>query len=155
MHEDVEWSHFAYSAYVTDEFYLCNAVMLFASLERLGSKAERVMMYPRDMHYDVTEKDKTSELLLKAREEYRVRLEPVDVIKNTKDSSVWADSFTKLLAFNQTRYKRVLNLDTDGMILQVWPFCTPRTNGRHSSLTFRNLALGRPVFSPVFTGCHA
>lgn len=30
----------------------------------------------------------------------------------------WAESFTKLLAFNQTQYERVLSLDSDGMVLQ-------------------------------------
>jgi len=39
------------------------------------------------------------------------------------------DSFTKLLAFNQTGYKRVLSLAWDATMLQVWLliFCrTPR-----------------------------
>lgn len=30
----------------------------------------------------------------------------------------WAESFTKLLIFNQTQYDRVLYLDSDGMVLQ-------------------------------------
>jgi len=30
----------------------------------------------------------------------------------------WADSYTKLLVFNQTQYDRVLSLDSDGTILQ-------------------------------------
>lgn len=32
--------------------------------------------------------------------------------------ATWADSFTKLLAFNQTQYSRVLSIDSDSMILQ-------------------------------------
>lgn len=31
----------------------------------------------------------------------------------------WAASYTKLLAFNQTEYDRVLNLDSDATLLQV------------------------------------
>lgn len=31
----------------------------------------------------------------------------------------WAKSYTKLLAFNQTEYDRVLNLDSDATISQV------------------------------------
>ena len=34
------------------------------------------------------------------------------------DVATWAESFTKLLAFNQTQYKRVLHLDSDATVLQ-------------------------------------
>lgn len=34
------------------------------------------------------------------------------------DPATWADSFTKLLAFNQTQYERVLSLDSDSTVLQ-------------------------------------
>lgn len=33
-------------------------------------------------------------------------------------TATWADSFTKLLAFNQTQYDRVLSMDSDSTILQ-------------------------------------
>ena len=33
-------------------------------------------------------------------------------------SATWADSYTKLLAFNQTQYDRVLSLDSDTTVLQ-------------------------------------
>ena len=33
-------------------------------------------------------------------------------------AATWAESFTKLLAFNQTQYNRVLHLDSDGTVLQ-------------------------------------
>lgn len=33
--------------------------------------------------------------------------------------ATWAESYTKLLAFNQTQYDRVLNLDSDSTVLQV------------------------------------
>ena len=35
------------------------------------------------------------------------------------DSATWADSYTKLLAFNQTQYDRVLSLDSDSTVLQL------------------------------------
>lgn len=35
-----------------------------------------------------------------------------------QEAGTWAESFTKLLAFNQTQYKRVLNLDSDSTVLQ-------------------------------------
>ena len=34
------------------------------------------------------------------------------------DLATWSDSFTKLLAFNQTQYDRVLSLDSDATVLQ-------------------------------------
>lgn len=37
----------------------------------------------------------------------------------TGDQGTWAESYTKLLAFNQTQYARVLQLDSDSIILQV------------------------------------
>lgn len=36
----------------------------------------------------------------------------------TISTAEWADSYTKLLAFNQTQYERVLSLDSDSTILQ-------------------------------------
>lgn len=33
--------------------------------------------------------------------------------------ATWAESFTKLLAFNQTQYDRVLNVDSDATVLQT------------------------------------
>lgn len=35
----------------------------------------------------------------------------------TWDTDTWADSFTKLLAFNQTSYARILTLDSDATVL--------------------------------------
>lgn len=36
----------------------------------------------------------------------------------------WAESYTKLLAFNQTQYARVLSLDSDATLFQVTNFWT-------------------------------
>lgn len=33
--------------------------------------------------------------------------------------ATWADSYTKLLAFNQTKYDRVLSIDSDSLLLQA------------------------------------
>jgi len=37
----------------------------------------------------------------------------------TTVAETWAESYTKLLAFNQTDYDRVLSLDSDSTVLQV------------------------------------
>ncbi|KAI1415521.1 glycosyltransferase family 8 protein [Hypoxylon sp. FL1857] len=117
----VNWSRYAYTQYVTNAAYLCNSVMIFETLFRLGSKADRVMMYPETM-MNPTETNPTSEearLLVKARDEYKVKLVPVSVQRRSGGDSTWAESFTKLLAFNQTQYDRVLNVDSDATILQT------------------------------------
>ncbi|KAK4184884.1 family 8 putative glycosyltransferase [Podospora australis] len=109
--EQIDWSRFAYLQYVTNDNYLCNSLMIFESLHRLGSKADRVMLYPSEVKAD-------NPLLLKARDEYNVKLVPIAVQSKQTADSTWAESFTKLLAFNQTDYDRVLHLDSDAVVLQ-------------------------------------
>ncbi|KAG9252448.1 glucose N-acetyltransferase [Emericellopsis atlantica] len=118
---DVDWSRFAYTQYATDSEYLCNSVMLFEALHRLGSRADRVLMYPSHMMPNIEVEQTTTDdqrLLRKAAEQYKVRLVPVEVQHRSGDDATWADSFTKLLAFNQTQYSRVLSLDSDSTLLQ-------------------------------------
>ena len=77
--DDTDWSRFAYSQYVAnDTAYLCNAVMMFEALDRLHSKPDRVLMYPRGWNAE----DGTSinsRLLTKAQEQYKVKLVPIQV----------------------------------------------------------------------------
>ncbi|KAI1822782.1 glycosyltransferase family 8 protein [Xylaria intraflava] len=116
----VDWSQYAYTQYVTNKEYLCNSVMIFETLHRLKAKADRVMMYPENM-MSATETNPISyeaKLLAKARDMYGVKLVPVSVQRRPGGDATWAESFTKLLAFNQTQYKRVVNVDSDATILQ-------------------------------------
>lgn len=79
--DNINWSRYAYTQYVTNAAYLCNSVMIFETLHRLGSKADRVMMYPEKM-MNPTETNPTSDdarLLVKARDQYKVKLVPVSV----------------------------------------------------------------------------
>ncbi|KAF5023389.1 hypothetical protein F66182_4546 [Fusarium sp. NRRL 66182] len=118
--DSTDWTKFAYVQYVTDEDYLCNSVMAFETLHRLDSRADRLMMYPSEMMSPDADSanTKAQQLLIKARDEYNVKLQPIQVQHKEGDDLTWADSFTKLLAFNQTQYDRVLSLDSDGMVLQ-------------------------------------
>lgn len=75
--DPVDWSGFAYVQYVTNTAYLCNSVMLFEILHRLGSKADRLMMFPKG--FDLNDDDTEAKLLLKARDEYGVKLKPIEV----------------------------------------------------------------------------
>ncbi|PCD31274.1 hypothetical protein AU210_010929 [Fusarium oxysporum f. sp. radicis-cucumerinum] len=114
------WSRFAYIQYVTNEDYLCNSVMIFEALHRLGSKADRLLMYPQEMLDPEAEYSSShgGKLLIRARDEYNVTLQPIEIQHRDGQDETWADSFTKLLAFNQTQYERVLSLDSDSTVLQ-------------------------------------
>lgn len=114
----VDYSQFAYVQYVTNPQYLCNSLMIFESLQRLGSQADRLMMYPQDWSVDPSSTSSESRLLRKARDDYNAQLMPIEVQRKSGDAT-WGDSFTKLLAFNQTQYKRVLSLDSDATVLKV------------------------------------
>lgn len=75
----VDWSRYAYSQYATSSAYLCNAVMVFEALERLGSRAQRVLFYPETWDVDVeSSRDRDSQLLRMAAETYGALLIPVD-----------------------------------------------------------------------------
>ena len=75
--EATQLSNFAYVQYVTNVPYLCNSVMLFESLHRLGSKADRLLMYPEEM--DLSEDTVEGYLLGKARDEYEAVLQPIEI----------------------------------------------------------------------------
>lgn len=80
----VDWSRFAITQYVTNSEYLCNSVMLFERLQHVGSRADRVMMYPSYMLDPAaatsdTRQSNDARLLLKARDEYNARLVPIQV----------------------------------------------------------------------------
>lgn len=105
-----DWSKFAYIQYATNSEYLCNAVMLLQSLHHLKSRADRVLMYPEKMLPDPEDMDgggfQEGELLVKARDEYGVKLVPIQL--QHKDTIDGACIFAKgrrvklLLILSQT-----------------------------------------------------
>ncbi|OTA08366.1 N-acetylglucosaminyltransferase [Trichoderma parareesei] len=120
--DGTDWSRFAYTQYVTNSLYLCNSVMLLERLHHLGSRADRVLMYPEKMLPDPETWDdggfQDAELLIKARDEYGVKLKPIQVQHRETVDDTWSDSYTKLLAFNQTHYERVIAIDADVALLK-------------------------------------
>ncbi|KAF8463914.1 nucleotide-diphospho-sugar transferase [Kalaharituber pfeilii] len=121
--KSIDWTRFAYLQYVTESERLCNSVMLFESLHRVQSRAQRVLMYPStwgapgsDDWKKLPAQDR--ENLEKARDQYKVILEPVSIIVKKGKESTWEASFTKLLAFNQTQYSRVIMCDNDATLLK-------------------------------------
>ncbi|KAJ5335795.1 uncharacterized protein N7506_005731, partial [Penicillium brevicompactum] len=114
----VDWSRFAYSQYATNTAYLCNSVMIFETLHRLNSRADRFLIYPSRFSADENDDGAESRLLRQARDEYNVKLVPTHIQRRHGGDPTWSESFTKLLAFNQTQYDRVLSLDSDVTMLQ-------------------------------------
>ncbi|KAF4948017.1 hypothetical protein FGADI_10012 [Fusarium gaditjirri] len=115
----LDWSRFAYTQYVTNSEYLCNSLMFFEALQRLGSRPDRVMMVPESMLEPEMVNSSDAYLLNKARHQYNVKLVPIAIQTNWAGDATWADSYTKLLAFNQTKYDRVLSIDSDSLLLQA------------------------------------
>lgn len=117
IYKNVDWSRYAYSQYATNSAYLCNAVMIFESLSRLGSKADRILLYPQEWDLDIASgSDRDSQLLVKARDIYGVKLTPVEIPK--ADDNAWNGSFIKFMTWGQTQYDRVLHLDSDATMLK-------------------------------------
>lgn len=124
----VDWQRFAYSLYATDAHSLCNALLVFDSLKRLGTRADRVLLYPKQWDTVVSSHtDRTSQLLTKARDQYKVNLLPIGLLgqdgatlpgEGLDVESNWDASITKLRAFELTPYKRVMHLDADMTILR-------------------------------------
>lgn len=76
----VDWSRYAYTQYATSGPYLCNSVMVFEALHRLGSRADRVLFYPEDWDsIPDSENDRNSQLLKVAEMVYNVQTVPVDI----------------------------------------------------------------------------
>lgn len=144
-----DWSKFAYTQYVTEKNYLCNSLMIFEALQRLKSRAERLMMYPEQWSLESDSPEST--LLRKARDDYNVKLVPIHV-QHFSGEATWGDSFTKLLAFNQTQYERVISLDSDANVLQV--MYSPLSSCSLLRLTCF-IAYGRVVFLTQDSRCNA
>ncbi|KAL1801680.1 hypothetical protein ACET3X_002022 [Alternaria dauci] len=123
--DNIVWSDFAYVQYVTNSNYLCNSLIIFEALRRHGTKEDPLMMYPQEwsvpqdvLDDDAPPVDYEGGLLAQARDKYHVHLNPIQV-KTYVDGNdaMWQDSYTKLLAWNQTQYKRVISLDSDATLL--------------------------------------
>lgn len=83
--DHIDWSRFAYAQYATNTIYLCNSVMFFEILHRLGSRAELLLMYPSTFAVETgtgTSETQESRLLRKARDLYGVNLQPIEVQKS-------------------------------------------------------------------------
>ncbi|RMY16598.1 hypothetical protein D0867_06472 [Hortaea werneckii] len=115
--EDGSWKDFAYCTYATAPDHLCNSLMLLESLYQTEAKADRLLLYSNQ--WSVDDDSAEASLLRKARDQYDVKLQPIGIWQlDSVADLTWAAGFTKWLSFNQTQYKRVLSLDSDGTVLR-------------------------------------
>ena len=88
---DTDWSQFAYSQFVTDSDYLCNSVMALEALDRLGSKAARILMYPFEWSLDSNQTTRPNQLLRIAETLYKATLIPVQVQRVDTGDREWSN----------------------------------------------------------------
>lgn len=89
--KQVDWSRFAYTQYATDKSYLCNSLMIFEALHRLGSKPDRVLMYASEFYTSEDDDSKQSRMLRFARDNYGVKLNPIQVQLRGGDGGEYPD----------------------------------------------------------------
>ena len=108
IYKNVDWSRYAYALYATETAYLCNALMIFSSLATFGSRADRVLFYPSTWDLDIDSgTDRDSQLLVKARDELRVKLLPVEDTVGIE-----------FRAWELSQYDRLLAIDGDTTVLK-------------------------------------
>ena len=132
-HKSIDWSSFAYSSYATSTAYLCNSLLIFDALHRYGSKADRVLFYPDFWDTQISgASDRESQLLVMARDIYKVKLMPVDMdaggldedsededgdggegVGNTSPGGGLGSDVIRFLAWDQRQYDRVIHLESD------------------------------------------
>ena len=101
--------------------------MVFEALNRLGSKADRVLLYPREWNAERADpEDRNSQLLIRAKGKYGVKLKPTQLLGldgpeepgPLDKPSGYETSITKLRVFELDNYERVLIFDTDVTVQQ-------------------------------------
>lgn len=93
------WAKAAYVQLVRKHVHICNAVMLFAELERQESMAQRIMLYPKEWHFKQPSRghpdlhvETSLRLLRNAAKRYKVELQPVSRIQESSEGvSAWRD----------------------------------------------------------------
>ncbi|KAK3058319.1 hypothetical protein LTR09_001397 [Extremus antarcticus] len=125
--DSTDWSRLAYVQYATDTHTLCNALMIFEALKRLGSKADRALLYPEEWDSPSSGSDaRNGQMLKRARKDYGVKLRPIQLLSingpaepgTFKHPSDYGTSITKFRLFELDEYDRVLHFDGDSILQQ-------------------------------------
>ena len=118
------WARLAHAQVLRHQLDVCNAVMLFAELERQESLADRIMLYPKSWDDGRWEDDTASlksletslRIIQLASTRYDVSLMPIDPIIQSEEPDL-AYPLEGLLSF--TNYERILVLPTPGILLNA------------------------------------
>ncbi|KAF4045460.1 putative glucose N-acetyltransferase 1 [Phytophthora infestans] len=101
---------FAYLFYVTSNTYACAAMQFIDRLinhfETNTSRIDVVVLHTRRVG---------ARLLGKLQDRYHVRVIPVDIVKADAAEPTWKESLTKLRAFQNWGYDRIVFLDADAV----------------------------------------
>ena len=99
-----------YAQLVTEHVHVCNAVMLFASLERDESMAQRILLYPqvwdrppKDGAKRDAQRDTSMRLLRKAAKDFKVMLQAVEPMKGANKG----EGITETMAINTSRLTNI------------------------------------------------
>ncbi len=124
--DQTDWSRVAYAQYATDPHTLCNALMIFESLKRLGSKADRVLLYPEEWSASaqLNVDERVQQLLQLARKQYNVKTRPIQLLSvdgpiepgTFKRPSGYGSSLTKFRLFEQEEWDRIIYFDGDSIL---------------------------------------
>lgn len=157
-YKNVDWSRYAYFQYATSTASLCNSIMVFEALDRLSSKADRILLYPEEWDLQIeSPTDRDSQLLVKARDWYKVKLVPVNIpvtYDRGQEAGEVNATFTQFMAWEQTRYERVLHLDSDITVLKhmddlfLLPSAPVAMMRAHWTLPKRTLASNLIILQP-------
>lgn len=122
----INWKKVAHVQYVVSLEDLCKAVMLFSQLKEVSSLASRVLIYPSDWRLDASATSDANSngnhiarVLRYAAEEFSVMLNPTDVLREDSSRSIWGQPYSKFLAYNLTRFDRVIVLGTESIVLNA------------------------------------
>ena len=119
-----DWGRLAHAQILRHQLDVCNALIVFAELDKQESLADRMMLYPKswddgrweDGASSPSELETSLRLIQQASTRYDVSLMPIEPIIHSDDLEL-AYPLESLLSF--TAYDRILVLPTPGLLLNA------------------------------------
>ncbi|KAI9733277.1 MAG: hypothetical protein M1834_003361 [Cirrosporium novae-zelandiae] len=115
------WNKVAYVQLVRKHLHVCNALMVFAELEKQKSPAARALLYPKSWDDDAKlyhsgQTDTTIRLLKKAAQKFGVRLVPIEPMGRLSADDL-SEIYPVAGLFSLTAYDRIIYLEPSGLLL--------------------------------------
>lgn len=109
---------FAYVTFAKQPMHLCNAVMALASLHKLNTSHDRILLYPESWDsFQLPGRDKELvERLLALKENIGFTARPVQTFSRIQDDGRVIETFSRFIGLNLTEYSQILLLDPSSMI---------------------------------------